>query len=117
MAEVLIEGDDLVVHLSALERLGAMRGDVRVPRSTVTECRVSSDPWSELRGIRAPGTGWPGVISLCTRRGDGIRDFAAVYGKRPAVVVELSGAEFNRLVVSVRDAPFAEELAAHLKPA
>jgi hypothetical protein len=43
------------------------------------------------------------VISLGTRRGGGIRDFAAVYGNRPAVVVELEGAEFDRLVVSVHD--------------
>jgi hypothetical protein len=103
MAQIRYEGDELVVRLSWLERLGALRGDVRVPRSTVGDVRATDQPWSELRGIRAPGKGWPGVISLGTRRGSGIRDFAAVYGKRPAVVVELDGAEFDRLVVSVHD--------------
>jgi hypothetical protein len=114
MAEIRIEADDVVVHLSGLERLGAMRGDVRVPRSAILECRVSDDPWSELRGIRAPGTGLPGVISLCTLRGDGTRDFAALYRKRPAVVIELTDAEFNRLIVSVKDTAFARELADQL---
>jgi hypothetical protein len=44
------------------------------------------------------------VISLCTRRGDGIRDFAAVYGHTTAVVVETRGADFDRLVISRKDA-------------
>jgi hypothetical protein len=105
VAEILVEDGVLRVRLSALEKLGAMRGDVRVPLVTVTEVRVTDDPWSELRGIRAPGTGLPRVISLCTRRGRGIRDFAAVYGRAgEAVVVETSGAEFDRLVISRNDA-------------
>jgi hypothetical protein len=104
MAELTIEGEDLVVRLSSLERLGAFRGDVRVPLSTVREVRVSAEPWAELRGLRAPGTGIPGVISLCTRRGRGFRDFAAVYRRQPAVVVECSGAPFDRLVISCADA-------------
>ncbi len=114
VAEIVIDGADVVVKLSALEKLGAIHGDVRVPRSDVSGCRLAENPWSELRGIRSPGTGWPGVISLCTRRGPGFRDFAAVYRNRPAVVIELEGAEFNRLVVSVKDETFAQELAKHL---
>jgi hypothetical protein len=103
VADLRIEDAELVVSLSLLEKLGALRRDVRVPLSAVTAVRVSEDPWSELRGIRAPGTGFPGVISLCTRRGEGIRDFAAVYGHTPAVVVETRGADFDRLVISRND--------------
>jgi hypothetical protein len=61
--------------------------------------RVSDTPWSELRGIRWPRTGLPGIISLCTRRGPGVRDFAAVYGRRPALVMDLASASFDRLVI------------------
>ncbi len=104
MATVDVEGPDVVVRLSPLEKLGAMRGNVRVPLASVTDVRVSDDPWSELRGIRAPGTGIPGVISLCTRRGAGTTDFAAVYRHGPAVVVDTDGARFDRLVVSCADA-------------
>jgi hypothetical protein len=105
VAKFVIEGSDLVVRLSMLEKLGAMRGDVRVPLATVRDVRVSDQPWSELRGVRAPGTGFPGVISLCTRRGPGAVDFAAVYSGGQAVVVETDGAPFDRLVVSCADAP------------
>ena len=57
-----------------------------------------------MRGVRAPGTALGGVIALGTRRHSLGRDFAVVYGKGPAVVVELTGVRFGRLVVSSRDA-------------
>jgi hypothetical protein len=105
MAELLIDNGALHVRLSALEKLGAFRGDIAIPLEAITNVRVSDEPWSELRGMRAPGTGIPGVISLCTRRGPGIRDFAAVYRRfGQAVVVEIRGAQFDRLVISRPDA-------------
>ena len=93
-------GDELVIMLNDLEKAGAMRGDVHVP----VWVRVSTNPFRELRGMRAPGTGIPGVIALGTWRSKGAKDFAAVYRGGPAVVVELSGAEFRRLIVSAHDA-------------
>jgi hypothetical protein len=95
-----VEGADLVLQLSALEKLAGFRGDIRVPVSTVRQVRWVADPWPELRGIRAPGTGWPGVIAVGTRRGTGIKDFSVVHGRGPAIVVELEGAEFDRLVMT-----------------
>jgi hypothetical protein len=103
VAEVVVDDGEVVVRLSWLEKLGAFRGDVRVPVSSVEAARVVEDPWRELRGIRAPGTGLPGVIALGTRRGRFGRDFAAVYGKRPGVVIELRDGPFSRLVVSSDD--------------
>jgi hypothetical protein len=102
MAELRIEADELVVELSELEKIGALRGDVRVPLTAVRDVRVAEDPRPELRGMRAPGTGIPGVIALGSRRGQG-HDFAAVYHNRPAVVVDLEAAAFDRLVITVPD--------------
>jgi hypothetical protein len=65
--------------------------------------RVSAKPWQELKGIRMPGTGWPGTIALGTWRHDGVRDFCAVYRKGPGVVVELSGAGYARFILSAGD--------------
>jgi hypothetical protein len=99
-----VEDDRVVLHLSLLERIGGMvGGDIDVPRSAVTAVRVAADPSRELRGIRSPGTGWPGVIALGHRRGKGVHDFAAVYRNRPSIVVELRGQRFDRLVVSCDD--------------
>jgi hypothetical protein len=102
MAAIRISGGDLIVKLSHLEKAGAMRGDVRVPVSAVRTVRVTDDAWSELEGIRAPGTGWPGVIALGTRRGGG-KQFAAVYRHRRSIVIDLEGADFTRLIVSLND--------------
>ena len=104
MAKMIVDGPDLVVGLSWLEKLGAFRGNVRVPLSAVRSAEPEPDPWGALRGIRAPGTGIPGVIACGTRRYDGGRDFAAVLGGRPAVRVDLGQeSPFGRLVVSVND--------------
>ena len=104
MARLTVEGPELVVGLSWLEKLGALRGNVRVPLRAVRFASAEPDPWGALRGIRAPGTGIPGVIALGTRRFAGGQDFAAVEGSGPAVSVDLSEeSPFARLVVSVRD--------------
>lgn len=104
MARLNADGPDLVVHLSLLEKLGALRGDVHVPLSAVRSVEVDPRPWSSLRGIRAFGTGIPGVIALGTRRHRGGRDFAALRGQRPAVRVDLDQpSHFGRLVVTVSD--------------
>ena len=103
MATLRLDGDQLVMAMSTLEHAEGFHGDIKVPRSAVTAIRAVDDPWAELRGIRAPGTGIPGTIAVGTRRGNWGKDFAAVHGKGPAVVVELDGAEFSRLVLTVDD--------------
>jgi hypothetical protein len=100
VAHLKIEGDELVLELSGLEKVEGIHGSIRVPLSKVRAVRYVDDTWPELRGIRAPGTGLPGVIAVGTRRGSGIKDFAAVHGRGPGMVVEIEGAEFERLIVS-----------------
>jgi len=104
VATLAVVGDELVVQLSWWERLEAFHGDVRVRRSAVRAVRVVDTAWPELRGIRAPGTGIPGVVAVGTRRGEFGKDFAVVHGKGPAVVVELEGEQWGRLVVTSADA-------------
>ena len=103
LAEIVVRDGELVVQLSALEKLGALHADVRVPIANVVWARVVEHPWEALRGLRCPGTGIPGVIMLGTKRGRFGADFAAVYKDRPAVAVELRDAAFCRLIVTVDD--------------
>jgi len=104
VAELHPEGDELVLHLGPREKAEGMHGDIRVPLTAVTSVRVVPDAWPELRGVRAPGTGLPNVIAVGTRRGSFGKDFAAVHGQGPAVVVDLTGAAYGRLVVTTEDA-------------
>jgi hypothetical protein len=105
VASLVVEGNELVVTLSAVEKFGAFRGNVRVPLSAVKSVVVEPDPWSALRGMRAPGTGMPGVVAYGVRRLPGVcRDFAALTGRGPAVRVDLTqDSPFGRLLVSVAD--------------
>jgi hypothetical protein len=105
VAELLVEAGELVLHMSGPEKAEGFHGDIRVPLRAVSDVRAVDTAWPELRGIRAPGTGVPGVIAVGTRRGDFGKDFAAVHGKGPAVVVELTGADYGRFVVTAEDAP------------
>ena len=103
MASVSVEGDQFRVKLSGLERLAALRGDVVVPIASVAQVRKLDRALDGLRGIRAPGTGLPGVLSYGTRRGSFGRDFAAVFGRGPGVAIELRDAPFKQLVLSAAD--------------
>jgi hypothetical protein len=104
MATLTCEGGDLVVRLSRLERLGAFHGDVHVPLTAVQSVHVSADPFREVRGLRAPGTGVPRRIALGTWRRRGGKDFVALRAGRPAVVVHLRAGPLRRLLISAEDA-------------
>ena len=103
MADLVIDGTSLTLAMSRIEHLEGFRGDLHAPLTAVAVVRAVEDPWAELRGMRAPGTGLPGVIAVGTRRGSFGKDFAAVHGKGPAVVVEFVGQEFERWVLTVDD--------------
>jgi hypothetical protein len=103
MADLLTDGTSLTLALTRIEHLEGFRSDLHAPLDAVTSVRSVDDPWTELRGMRAPGTGLPGVIAVGTRRGSFGKDFAAVHGKGPGVVVELSGQEYERWVLTVDD--------------
>ena len=90
--------------MSRLERLGALHADVRVPVASVTSVRSVPRAIDEIRGIRAPGTGVPGAVMIGTTRGDFGRDFCVVRGRGPGIVITLSNAPFQRVVVSADDA-------------
>ena len=58
-------------------------------------------------GIRAPGTGLPGVSMLGTTRYQGKKDFNVVYGHKPGLVVTLSGIDFARILITKSAGQFA----------
>lgn len=117
MATLIVESADLVVKMSEVEKFEAVHRDVHVPLAAVRAVRVVDDAWPELRGIRAPGTGIPGVIAVGTRRGSFGKDFAVVHGKEAAIVIELDGAGYARLIVTTPDAEsVAAAIRGHLMP-
>ena len=76
----------------------------------VTSTRVEQEGLHAVQGVRAPGLGLPGIRLIGTWRGKG-RTLVSVRRGEAAVVVELTGQRYDRLVIGVAD---ASELAASL---
>jgi hypothetical protein len=111
MAKLLVTDDAVTVLLSAVEKAEAVHGDVSVPRTAVVSAQVATDGMDEVHGLRMPGTGLPGVIMVGTWRAKERVTFAVVHGRRPAVVLELTGQRYDRIVVTVEN---PEEVVASL---
>ncbi|OAH09780.1 hypothetical protein [Streptomyces jeddahensis] len=101
MARLQVKGDDLVVRLSAAERLGARRRRLRVPLAAVEDVAVMEDWWRALRGEPETAVWLPGNYFVGVRRHPRGRDFAVMRMPRPVVSVDLGPlSPFARLVVS-----------------
>jgi len=103
VAKVKVIGDELILKLSVWERMGAVHSSPRVALSAVSEIEFLADLWSNkvLRGVRAPGTGIPFVVLLGTMRGRKFRDFVAIKGRQPGVVITLSEGPFQRWIFTL----------------
>jgi hypothetical protein len=103
LAQVEVADDALVVRPRGLNRLWAMKGEVRVPLSQVSEVRDGVARRSVPSGFRLPGTSFPGVIQAGTFRTRGERSFWLV-GRAPTVtVIECPGGRFDRIVLQLTD--------------
>jgi len=102
MAEIRVEDGQVSIHLSFVEKIGALHGDLHFPVSAVRAVRVVDKPFCEIEGIRSPGTGVPGLIALGTYRAHGGRDFVAVYRGERGVVIEIDADDmkYRRLILS-----------------
>jgi hypothetical protein len=103
MARLLVNDDVVTVSLSAIEKAEAAHGDVSVPRAAVVSVRIVPDGMDEVHGMRMPGTGLPGVIMVGSWRDKGRVTFAVCHGRRPAVVLDLTGQRYDRVVVTVEN--------------
>jgi len=102
VARLLIDQRRVTVRLSAMEKLEALHFNVTVPRTAVIAAREVPDGMAELGGIGI-GTGLPGVMMVGTvRDGHGLT-FAVCRGRGPAVVLDLAGQRYARIVMTVED--------------
>lgn len=105
MAELRVEDEQLVVRLSAWEKMAAIRNGFSVPIDAVAGVAVEEHPFKALRGVRAPGLGIPGVAAYGTWRwAKDRKDFVALHGPGPGLRVELTDdAPFGAVVATVAD--------------
>ena len=104
MAVISVQGQDLVVEMTGLDKLWAHKSKLTIPLAHVRGATMDPGILGEPKGIRAPGTHVPGMITAGTFHQNGEKVFWAVRDAQKAVVVELTDDErFTRLVVEVDD--------------
>ena len=103
MATVVVDADFVTVELTGAEKLETLHGDVTIPRASVVDAREVPDAMAELHGMRAPGTGLPGVLMAGTWRSAQEIIFAVCHGRRPGVVIDLVDTKYDRIVLTVDD--------------
>lgn len=103
MAKVRVDGRNLVVEPQGWHKVWALKSRVVVPANRVREVVIDPDLARKPRGIRFPGTYIPGVITAGTYIHEGDRIFWDVRDPEKAVVIDLSGEKYARLVVEVDD--------------
>lgn len=98
--------DEIRYHLSWLENIAAFGRDPIAKVANLKSVSYRSHPWTTevLRGIRAPGTGFPFLIMLGTMRFWRGKDFCVIYRRRPVLVLEFEGEKYKRWII-----PAAEE--------
>jgi hypothetical protein len=105
VAELDRDGEELVVTLSAAEKAEAVRGDVRVPMSSVRGIEVVDDAVHAVNAYRkSVGAAWPGRFVIGTFRSGDRRTFAVVHHNTArGVRIKLEGAKFDELLVGCED--------------
>jgi hypothetical protein len=111
MAEIAREGSEIILKLSAGERVMAVHRDVRVPLSAVKGVDVIDEPIRRIHGLkprnlRVFGSYWPGWFAYGSFLDGALRRllFAAVNGREPrGLEITLDGARYTRLIVSLDD--------------
>jgi hypothetical protein len=117
MAELRLEGGELVLHLTGAEKAEAVHGDLRVPVSAIRGVEVLDDAhsWTGIDVGFKVGLRLPGVVTVATVHGHGEKVFVAVHGDTPrGVRVRLAGAPWDEWIVGCAD---PEAVAATLAPA
>ncbi len=95
-----MDGAELVLRLTALEKVEAVHGELRMLASVVRAVDVIDDAPAAVHGWRSPGTGIPGLLAVGTYRQAGRKTFAVVHmNTRRGVRVRLEGADYDELIV------------------
>lgn len=98
---LIIDNGVITYKLKKLEMIGAFGKSPSAQISNLKAVTKDTNPWTMkvLRGIRAPGTGFPYVIMLGTMRHRRGKDFCVVYKRNPVFILEFEGEKFKRWVI------------------
>lgn len=117
MSTVTVLDEVVALRFTVGERIAGLLHDLDIPVRTVLSATVADDGLAAAKGLRAPGLGVPGRRKVGVWRTRGNRSLVAVDAHRPALVLELGGHYFHKVVVSDDHARLhADELSRRLHP-
>ena len=103
--DVISEPKRIIVELSGIAVLGAMRRRVEIPTDRITS--VSVRPPKEVKWgnawLRLPGTHIPGVIRYGSYGVGAGREFWVMTRQSEVVVIEADGGPYRRIVLGLAD--------------
>jgi hypothetical protein len=103
MARVKIENDTLIIEVEGLDKLWALKSRLDIPLANVRGATHDPGIIRDRKGVRAPGTHLPGVITAGTWYHEGERIFWDVKNPDKVVVIELADERYARLIIEVDD--------------
>jgi hypothetical protein len=101
---VSIENGHLVVEPVGMDKLWGLRRRIDVPLDQVRGATYDPGATYTGKGLRAPGLALPGVKWTGTFYRDGDKSYWNVRAGGQTIVIELAGAKFARLYLTVGDA-------------
>ena len=104
MARIELTPKTLVVHITGVDRLLAIRSQLEIPLTHV----IGADANPEIaktwwKGWKAPGANIPGVVTAGTFYRDGKRMFWDVHDPEKTIVIHLADDQYDALVVEVEE--------------
>lgn len=103
MVEVKQQDDNIVFDVKGWHKLWALKSELVIPRSNILGARRDPAVIHGWKGLRAPGTHVPGIITAGTFYLDGQRIFWDVRDAENAVVIDLADESYQQLVIEVED--------------
>ena len=104
MAELLRQGDDLVLKLSTMEKAEAIHGDIRVPVAAVRTVTIVEDIIHAVHGLKLPGSRVPGVFAMGTFVSHEGRTFAIIHHQtHRGLKVTLQGTDYAAILIGILD--------------
>ena len=108
MPRIEITAKELIVHLTAAEKIFGLRGNLHIPATSIRGASALDKKFWLKLGVRAPGTGLPGVIVAGTYRWRGDKVYAFWTKGQQPLQITLDGKQYNRIIIGVEN---AQELA------
>lgn len=106
MTEIELTESTLLIHVQGVHKILALKSQLEIPLIHVIGAEIDPtvvEKWGHLnlKELRAPGTGLPGVIKAGSFHLEGQWAFWDVHDPRKAITIKLADEHYTRLVLEV----------------